>query len=257
MAVLASTRVGGGSQPTVLLHGFLGSSRNLRGFAQRWAERAPDRTFLLLDLTGHGASTPLPAGADLATLARDVAETVAAAGIGAPPSVLGHSLGGRVGLAWARLQPGALADLTLLDIGPGPIPKARSSSARVLDVLLTTPAEAADRRSFRKLLVDGGLAPATADWVLMNVDCDAAGCRWRIDRQALAALNERVGREDLWPVIETADFPILCIRGARSTYVDDAEAARLEAAGVPVTTVDAAHDLHIEAPEAVLDLLAG
>jgi pimeloyl-ACP methyl ester carboxylesterase len=261
MALLATTRAGGGDRPVVLLHGFLGSSRNLRGFAQRWAERQPDRAFLLVDLTGHGASPPLPPGADLDTLAADVAETVRAAGLGPAPDVLGHSLGGRVALAWAAQAPDALAGVVLLDIAPGPIEGARSSSRRVLDVLLAMPAEAPDRRSFRKLLVDGGLQPAVADWVLMNVDCDAGPCRWRIDRPALAALEERVNRADLWPVVEARPNPLRgplrCIRGGRSPYVRDEDVARLRAAGVPVDTIPSAgHDLHIEAPEAVLDLIA-
>src|SRR5262245_19683418 len=248
--------MGEGDRPTVLLHGFLGSSRNLRGFAQRWAEREPDRAFLLCDLTGHGASPPLPADADLATLAADVAETVAAAGFAAPATVLGHSLGGRVALAWAARAPAALAELVLLDIAPGPIAGQRGSSRRVLDVLLAMPAEAPDRRSFRKLLVDGGLAPAVADWVLMNVDCDAGPCRWRIDRPALAALEERVNSADLWPVVEARPVALRCIRGARSPYVSDEDAARLLPACVPVHTIPGAwHDLHIEAPEAVLDLI--
>jgi pimeloyl-ACP methyl ester carboxylesterase len=256
MARLASIRVDGGARATVLLHGFLGSSKNLRGFAQRWAERDPERSFLLVDLTGHGASPPLPAGADLAVLADDVAETVAAAGLAAPVSVLGHSLGGRVALAWADAAPESLADIVLLDIAPGPIELARSSSRRVLDVLLAAPAEAPDRRAFRALLTGAGLEPPVADWVLMNLECDARSCRWRIDRAALDALHERVNGADLWPVVEARQVPVRCIRGARSGYVTDADAARLRAAHSPVDTVEGAgHDLHVEAPSAVIDLI--
>jgi esterase len=260
VAILASTRLGDGARPTVLLHGFLGSGRNLRGFAQRWAERAPDRCFLLVDLTGHGASPPLPPGADVETLARDVGETVAAAQLGPTATVLGHSLGGRVALAWSRLAPAAVDELTLLDIAPGPIEAARSSSRRVLDVLRTMPGEAPNRRAFKALLVDGGLAPAVADWVIMNLDCDPAGCRWRIDREALAALNGRINGDDLWPALEArraAGRATRCLRGERSPYVRDEDLARFAAAGVPVDTIaGAGHDLHIEAPEAVLDIIA-
>ena len=260
MAILASAQSGDGDRPTVLLHGFLGSSRNLRGFVQRWAARAPDRVFLLVDLTGHGASPPLPSNATVDTLARDVAETVAAAEFGPTATVLGHSLGGRVALAWWRLAPAAVGDLTLLDIAPGPIEAARSSSRRVLDVLLTLPPEAPDRRTFKTLLVDGGLTAAIADWVLMNVDCDAQGCRWRVDRGALAALNARVNDDDLWPAVEAraaAGRVTRCIRGDRSAYVRDQDVARYEAAGVHVDTITGAgHDLHIEAPDAVLDIVA-
>lgn len=255
--MLASTRVGEGDRVTVLLHGFLGSSKNLRGFAQRWREREPARAFVLLDLTGHGLSPVPPAGANLETLARDVAETVAAAGLTAPVQVVGHSLGGRVALAWARLAPSALTDVALLDIAPGPIEAVRSSSRRVLDAMLRMPDEAPDRRTFRGLLVAQGLAPATADWVLMNLDCDSGTCHWRVDRQALDRLHDQVNDADLWAVVEAPLVPVRCIRGGRSAYVRDEDAARLRAAGCVVHTIpDAGHDLHVEAPEAVLDLLA-
>jgi esterase len=257
VAILASTRIGAGARLTVLLHGFLGSSKNLRGFAQRWAEREAARSFLLLDLTGHGLSPALPPGAGLETLARDVAESVAADNpAGAPAGVLGHSLGGRVALAWARLFPAALTDIVLLDIAPGPLESARSSSRRVLDVLLAAPEQAEDRRTFRRLLIERGLEAPVADWVLMNLDCDGGPCRWRIDRRALSALHDRVNQDDLWPVVEARRLPIRCVRGARSPYVRDEDVARLQAAGCPVDTIpDAGHDLHVERPEAVLDRL--
>jgi len=38
-----SYRIGAGDHPTVLLHGFLGSGKNLRSLAQRWAEGAGTR----------------------------------------------------------------------------------------------------------------------------------------------------------------------------------------------------------------------
>ena len=44
----------GGGQPLVLLHGFGGSSRNWRPFANRLAER---HRLILVDLRGHGNST--------------------------------------------------------------------------------------------------------------------------------------------------------------------------------------------------------
>jgi esterase len=260
MATLASMQLGHGVRPTVLLHGFLGSGRNLRGFAQRWSERAPDRAFLLIDLTGHGASPPLPPNADLETMARDVAETVAAAQLAANPTVLGHSLGGRVALAWSRLAPDAVGDLTLLDIAPGPIEAARSSSRRVLDVLLTMPPEAPNRRAFKALLVEAGLSSAVADWVVMNLDCDPSGCRWRIDRAALAALNVRINSDDLWPALaarRASGHTTHCLRGERSPYVRDEDVARFAALGMSVDTIaGAGHDLHIEAPDAVLDIVA-
>src|ERR1700754_1245749 len=105
---LAHSAIGEGGEDVVLLHGFLGSGKNLRTLAQRWLERAPDHQFVLPDLRGHGLSPPLPAQADLYTLARDVLATARAAEVVEPFTIVGHSLGGRVALAAAALHPDRL-----------------------------------------------------------------------------------------------------------------------------------------------------
>jgi len=257
MALLASYRIGNGDHPTVLLHGFLGSGKNLRTLAQRWAERDPTRLFLLPDLTGHGASPPLPPDAGLDTLAADLGETIRAEGL-APASLVGHSVGGRVALELTRREPALVRDLVLLDIVPGPIDDRLSASRRVLEVLLRAPAEAPDRRTLRGFLVDGGLSPGAADWLAMNVRLEDGRARWTFDRQALDRLQARISADDLWGVVEARPVPMRAIRGGRSGYVRDEDVRRFEAAGVPVDTLpDAGHDVHVEALEALVERLAG
>ena len=94
----------------------------------------------------------------------------------------------------------------------------------------------------------------------MNLEPDpaAAAYRWRFDRQAFQDLHERFTREDLWPVIERGEVPVQVIRGGRSRYVSDADAARLQAAGVPVDTLaGAGHHVHVEALDALVDCWRG
>jgi len=67
--VLAHTRAGDGPRALVLLHGFLGSARNLGTLARGLAQRT-GRAVVSLDLPGHGESPPLPPQADLAAFAR-------------------------------------------------------------------------------------------------------------------------------------------------------------------------------------------
>lgn len=256
MARLASYRIGGGDHPTVLLHGFLGSGKNLRGLAQRWAEGDPRRLFLIPDLTGHGASPALPPGADLDTLAGDLGETIGAQGLSGQVSLVGHSLGGRVALALARHAPAQVRDVALLDIAPGPIDDRMSASRRVLDVLLEAPDEAPDRRDLRRYLTERGLSPPIADWLTMNVRGEEGRYRWTFDRRALDRLQASVSRDDLWSVAESLPAPLRCVRGGRSGYVRDEDVRRLEAAGCRVDTIpDAGHDLHVEALDELVALL--
>jgi esterase len=259
--VLACDVIGDGPGTVVLLHGFLGSGRNLRTLAQRWHQREPEQRFLVPDLRGHGVSPALPVDIEavtLETLAADVLATVQAQDAAGPLRLIGHSLGGRVALAAARLEPALISEVALLDIGPGPIALGVSESRRVLDHLLAAPAEAASRHELRGFFVGRGLSPALTDWLLMNLETEAGRVRWRIDRLALERLHARSMTEDLWDVVETHRVPVRCVRGGRSSYVGDAEAARLRAAGCPTATLaGAGHFVHVDALPELLDWLTG
>ncbi|MCP3102096.1 alpha/beta fold hydrolase [Myxococcus sp. K15C18031901] len=255
--VLESFQVGTGDVPTVLLHGFLGTGRNLRSLATAWSAADPSRRFLLPDLTGHGAS-PIPApGADLFTVARDVVDTARAQGFTGALDWVGHSLGGRVSLAASLHVPEAVSRVALLDIAPGPVPYDLSESGMVLGILLQAPARAENRKAMRATLTDKGLSDGLADWLLMNLVSDDQGVRWRFDRQALADLHSRVNGTDLWEAVERPGRPPMrCIRGGRSRYVSDADVARLEAAGCPVATIPGAgHFVHVDGARQLLEWL--
>ncbi|ADO74889.1 alpha/beta fold hydrolase [Stigmatella aurantiaca] len=255
--VLESFQVGEGEVPTVLLHGFLGSGRNLRSLAVAWSEAEPQRRFLLPDLTGHGASPALPPGADLDTLARDVRETAHAKGFTGSLEWVGHSLGGRVSLAASLLFPAEVAHVTLLDITPSPVPVNLSESGMVLNILLQAPDTAPSRKEMRADLMGHGLSVGLADWLVMNlVSLPDGGVRWRFERQGLAALHERVNGTDLWAAVERPGAKVRCIRGGRARYVTDADVARMEKAGCPVATLpEAGHFVHVDAPQALLQWL--
>jgi pimeloyl-ACP methyl ester carboxylesterase len=254
LTVLAHQRTGTGTRPLVLLHGLLGSARNLATLARGLAARRDDLDVVAFDLAGHGASPPLPPAPDTATLAADVLDSADALGLGTPLALVGHSLGGRVALRAAAVDPARISGVTLLDIGPGPL-GAGDVTERVLAALLDAPDTFTGRGEARAVLVAAGLAPALADWLVLNLEAAGDRYRWRVDRRALADLHARTAREDLWPVVEgPRAWPLRCVRGGASPYVTERDARRLEAAGCPVVTIEGAgHFLHAERPQAVLD----
>ena len=176
LTVLAHQRTGTGARPLVLLHGLLGSARNLATLARGLAARRDDLDVVAFDLTGHGASPPLPPAPDTATLAADVLTSADTLGLGRPLLLVGHSLGGRVGLRAAAVDPARISGVTLLDIGPGPL-DAGDGTEHVLAALLRAPDTFAGRGEARAALVAAGLAPALADWLVLNLE--AAGDRYR------------------------------------------------------------------------------
>jgi pimeloyl-ACP methyl ester carboxylesterase len=255
--MLAHARHGTGPRPLLLLHGFLGSSRNVASLARGLAGRDPRWTVVALDLPGHGASPPLPPEADLAALARAVLGSARALALPSPYTMVGHSLGGRVALRAGLLDPHALAHVTLLDISPAGRPPG-AEVTRIVDALLAAPDAAPDRDVFRRHFLGAGLDAGVADWLLLDLQREGDRHRWRIDRAALADLHPRITGEDLWAAVEGArPYTLHCVRAGRSGYVPDDDARRLAIAGCPVATVEGAgHFLHAERPAETLERVA-
>lgn len=254
--VLSTTRVGNGPNPLVLLHGFLGSARNLATLARRWSAADPSRILLLPDLTGHGVSPPLPPGATLGDVADDLLSTLDAEVGTTPVDVMGHSLGGRVALAAIDEAPDRFRSITLLDIAAGPIGVAGGESDRILARVVAAPDRPATRDEARKFLLEGNLTPPIVEWVLTNLVPADGGYAWRIDRKALESFRRTMSDADLWPVVERFGDRIRCIRGGASRYVRDVDVERFRAAGVPVDTIDGAgHFVHVDKPKELLELL--
>mmetsp|Transcript_31380 Transcript_31380/g.62643 ORF Transcript_31380/g.62643 Transcript_31380/m.62643 type:complete len:379 (-) Transcript_31380:41-1177(-) len=100
-------------QTVLLLHGLLGNKKNLKSFAKLICQEFPDDwQVLLMDLRGHGATPRLnplkeeknqTAGSDTPMLylaAEDIAHTCDSIGAPPPEIVCGHSMGGKVALAY-------------------------------------------------------------------------------------------------------------------------------------------------------------
>ena len=256
--MLAHDSRGSGPHSIVLLHGFLGSGRNLASVARRWTEAASDVRLVLPDLTGHGASPALPPDADLDTLARDVLALTEALRLSKPVTLVGHSLGGRVALAARLLRPEAVREVVLLDITPSPMQGLVGDLGQVLALLLKAPATTESREAMREFFTAGGVSGPLADWLLMNLLNEGAFYRWRIDREALGAFHRRVAGTDLWASLSLPGARTRCIRGGSSPYVSDADVARMEGLGCPVQTLaGAGHFVHVDAQPALLQSLVG
>lgn len=246
---------GDGPNVTILLHGFLGTGRNLSSLARRWAERDPSRTLVMADMTGHGTSPPLPDPPGLEAIARDVLALADSAVGDEQVAVVGHSMGGRVALQARLLAPERVSSVAILDISPGPIEPRVGSLEPVLDALLSAPDRAGSRDEMRQTLTGSGLSRPLADWLLMNLmSDDRGGLTWRFDRQALRALYFNSRDNDFWDAVSLG--PTVAVRGGGSAFVSDEELARLEELGASVHTLPGAgHFLHVDAQEALLDVL--
>lgn len=253
-------RDAGDGPPLVLLHGFGGSGEAwppplLEGLARSYR-------VITLDLHGHGRSgAPAgPAGYAMTAVVEDLAGLVE--GLGARRAHwVGYSMGGRVALGVAALEPGRVDRLVLESASPG----------------LATEAERARRReedeALARSLENGGVEAWVDDWMARPLfqtqralpDALRASERARRLRNrphALAACLRGLGtgaQPSFWERLGALDAPTFLMTGeldARFT-----ETARRMHERLPhserVVVEGTGHAVHLERPGAWIDAVMG
>jgi pimeloyl-ACP methyl ester carboxylesterase len=240
------TQAGGDGEPLlVLLHGLGATGDVWRGWWPLLARRWPGR-WIAPDLPGHGGSPPL-AAYTFDDLAAEVAGAV-------QPSdrivVLGHSLGGVVGLALAS---GRFSVPVHAVIGLGikvvwtdeDLDRAQAVARRPVAWFGSR-----DEAAARYLRVSGlaGLVPA--DDPAVEAGLREQEGRWRLamDPGAFA-----VGKPDMTRLLAGSRAVVTLARGEHDPMNTDEQLARL---GAPTVTIPGlGHNAHVESPELSTALL--
>jgi esterase len=247
---------GDGDHTIFLLHGFLGSGRNLASLARRWSEREPRLRLVIPDLTGHGTSPHLVQPESIEQVAVDMFALADALQADEPLTIVGHSFGGRTALAMRMHDPSRVGRIVLLDISAGVLAPGLGGLENVIAKVLEAPATAPDRDTMRAFFTSRGISAALTEWVILNLVQDGEVLRWRFDRAALKALNEAGRATDLWPAVEAPGVDTTLIYGERSGFVTPADIARFQSANVDtIALADAGHFVHVDAPGQLLDQL--
>ena len=112
-ADLHYTEVGRTGPRVVLMHGLFGQGKNWTSIAKALADQA---RVIMVDLPNHGRSgwTESVTYGEMAVAIADVLSEDGAE----PLSVVGHSMGGKVAMAMALLQPRLVERLVVADIAP-------------------------------------------------------------------------------------------------------------------------------------------
>jgi pimeloyl-ACP methyl ester carboxylesterase len=239
-------REGGSGEPVlVLLHGLGATGDVWDGWVPLLGGRWPG-AWLAPDLPGHGGSPPLP-GYTFDGFAAAVAGIVDP---GARVVVLGHSLGGVVGLALASGRFGVLVRAV---IGLGikvvwtaeDLDRAEAVARRPLAWFASR-----DEAAARYLRVSGlaGLLPASAPAVDAGLREHDGQWRLAMDPAAFA-----VGAPDMAQLLERSRAAVTLARGEHDPMNTDEQLARL---GVPTRTLPGlGHNAHVEDPELSASLL--
>lgn len=239
--------VGGGTGPPLLLllHGLGANADVWDGWRPLLDERWPGR-WMAPDLPGHGRSAPLDRysfgafAAAVSDLVADEERTV----------VVGHSLGGVVGLALASGWFGAQVR-TVVGLGikvawtAEELARTRALAGRPVQHF-TDRADAAARH----LRVSGlaGLLPADSATVATGIRERSGGWRLTLDPRAFA-----VGAPDLPGLLAASRARVVLARGEADPMVSADDLAALLPGAVTLPRLG--HNAHVEDPAAVLALL--
>ncbi len=247
-----------------MLHGVFGSGVNWRTFAKRLVAKRPEWGAVLVDLRMHGesqdASPPHTLGAaaaDIAALATRLRDSGRVVG-----GIAGHSFGGKVALQVADEMAGELQRVWVLDSDPARDLEAMSGdrpTVKVLTLLSRLPREHESRAAFVTAVVEAGFERGLAQWLAMNVVPDGDVHRMRLDPDAMRSLLTSYFASDLWPAADrvASDHDMHFVLGADSTAVSEASKTRMKTLRAGYDEIAAAgHWLHVDAPDALLDIMA-
>jgi pimeloyl-ACP methyl ester carboxylesterase len=189
-------------------------------------------------------------------MAADVAETLAAAQA-EPAALVGHSMGGKVGMALALLRPHAVTRLVVADIAPV---RYATGLESYVEAMRAVPLRAGlTRREADAALVGAVPEAGIRAFLLQNLRFDREGPpRWRLALEAIGAAMPVIAGFDGIPEGARYNGPVLVIAGERSRYIRPEHHARFrmlfpraEFATVP----GAGHWVHAENPAGFLALV--
>ncbi|HQV32825.1 MAG TPA: alpha/beta fold hydrolase, partial [Calditrichia bacterium] len=235
----------------VIVHGLLGSSDNWGTLGKQLADAF---RVVMVDMRNHGRSPHHPQFS-YADMVGDLHELVQDLGI-KKMHLVGHSMGGKASMTYARYYPHKLLSLTVADIAPRSY---RDNYYRELlgGLLALDTAQIRSREEADRALVDLVPEKGMRAFIVKNLRRDhQGGYHWKMNVPVL--LENLDGITGPMPEGHIFEGPTLFIRGGRSPYIKEKDRVgiheRFPQAHVE-TIPDAGHWVHADAPEAFLEIL--
>lgn len=244
----------------VFLHGLLGSAANWRGVTPAFQDRFHILTY---DQRGHGRSFKPKAGYSPMDYAIDLQEILGELGWD-QVHLVGHSMGGRNALEFAKLSPQSLKSLVIEDIGVNASGKAVASIEKLLS-LVPRPFE--NRKAARefftneypRLISYNPKAHDLSQYFYSNItDTPDGKADWRFSLDGVRESLKEGRKEDRWDLIEELTTPTLYIRGEYSEELPREifeETLRRNPSIQGVEIQGAAHWVHFDEPQSFIQVV--
>ncbi|WP_421226897.1 alpha/beta fold hydrolase [Aeromonas jandaei] len=227
----------------ILIHGLFGSLDNLGLLARALGEHY---RVISVDLRNHGTSfrsddMSYPAqAADILALMDHLGLDQAA--------IVGHSMGGKVGMQLAKLAPARVSRLVVADMAPVAYPHSRHQNV-FAGLNATLAAQPQSRSDAERILAEHIEIAGVRQFLLKSFAKGEDGWQWRFN---VSALEENYANIMGWPEDERRfEGPVLFIKGGDSDYMQPqySEAALTQFPAAKVRVIaGTGHWLHAEKP---------
>jgi esterase len=243
------SKIEGEGQPLLILHGFLGMSDNWKTLGTRYA--AEGFNVHLLDLRNHGRSFHSDIF-NYNVMVEDVYEYCKANNLQII-DLIGHSMGGKVGMFFAMAHPGMLHKLIVADIAPryySPHHEDIMAALKAVD-FTKKPSRAEVDTVMQQQVPDFG----TRQFLMKNL-------YWETPEQLAFRFNLPVFEKEYDNIGKALDAdmvyekPTLFLRGADSNYIADSDIEDIKRhfSNAAVDSIpNAGHWLHAENPQAFFE----
>jgi esterase len=234
----------------VLIHGLFGSADNLSVIRRAFEQ---DYRVISIDLPDHSES-PRSNGFSFSIAAQQILLTLKHLQID-KANFVGHSLGGKVAMYLAFLQPAIIDKIIVLDIAP------IAYSARhqnVIEGLNSVNLQNINTRKDAKVQLSQFVHdPGTQGFLLKSLyQTESGSWAWRFNLQQLIKDYDTLSE---WPLLDQVVFerPILFIKGEHSDYITKEHHAIImkQFPKALAKIVNAGHWLHAEKPQVVNSLI--
>lgn len=248
---LHHTTVGDGASPVVFVHGLFGQGKNFTTIASSIGDIA---TSWLVDQPNHGRS-PWTINFSLDEQAEIMADWMRE-NVPGPATVVGHSLGGKVGMRMALQDPELVSRLMVVDTAPS-----RNGATSLFAELVSAMRNLDISELASRSEADKGLMPLIPDaevrgFLLQNLRRHSGNWAWNAN---LDLLGDNLHIVAGWPTVDASwDGPTWWVVGGHSDYVqpEDMTVMReLFPRVVSVTLKQAGHWVHADEPEAFTSIL--
>jgi len=235
----------GKGEPLFILHGLFGSSDNWMTLGNIFSKHFQ---VILVDLRNHGRS-PQSELWDYKAMAEDIYLLVKRLEFN-KINLIGHSMGGKVGMTLADEYPALLKKLVVADIAPKYYPVRHQ---QIINGLLSINLnEISNRRDADIQLSSYISEPGIRMFLLKNLEKNPeGGFKWKLNLKVIDSHLENVGQITL-PATKIS-VPTLFLRGINSDYVTDEDIMEIRKyyTDSTVETIgNAGHWIHAEQPEA-------